>query len=311
MDIHFFTPSDNQPGQAGPINIRFFTPEDNSPGLIRAMKDWPAKWDADLRRLMPTTTNHQIARQLGATPGLVGFRIQKLGLTRAPEDHERLYGNLRGRLVSGMNVVNQQAPGTCKWIHKHKNRPQEKPEWWVFLGKGERMPLRRWLWLTWIGPIPKGHNVIFVDHNPRRCVLSNLECIPNSEMAKRNRNLIKMALTNRNNWASPESWKRRKKLSESLRRFWRSEEGQQVMAKRSELISQMNKAGLINNPFRNLHDSVVAYYIAQDPDLKKAILEEHPDLIELKRTQIHLKRAINHDNPKHPKTRRPRKRHDR
>ncbi|GAB2549646.1 HNH endonuclease [Spirosoma aerophilum] len=278
------------------MKIHFFNQADNTPGLVRAMKDWPDSWDNELRRLLETTTNHQIAKQLGASPGLVGFRIKRLGLTRTPEAHERLYGTLRGRLVSGMNVKNQQAPGTIKWIKKHKNRPAEKPEWWIFLGKGERMPLRRYLWLTWIGPIPKGYNVIFVDHNPRRCVLSNLECIPNSEMAGRNRNLIKMSLTNRNTWASPKGEERRKRHSEIMRRFWQSDEGNRTLVKRSDLIRQMNAAGLINNPFRNLHDTVVAYYISQDPEIKKILLEDRPDLIELKRTEILLKRAINKHN---------------
>jgi len=274
------------------MNIQFFSHADNQPGLIRAMKDWPDEWDDELRRLMPTTTNCKIAQVLGASPGLVGFRIKKLGLVRSDESMKLLYSDIEGRLKMGVNQINQQAAGTIKWIKKHKNRPAEKPEWWIFLGKGERMPLRRHLWLTWIGPIPKGHNIIFVDHNPRRCLLSNLECIPNGEMAKRNRNLIKMSLTNRNNWASPKGEERKKRHSLIMRKFFKSEQGIQTLAKRTELIKQMYAEGLINNPFRRLDDNIIAYYLSQDPEMRQYILDNEPELIDLKRTQLLLNRAI-------------------
>lgn len=275
------------------MNIQFFSPSHNQgPLLVRAMRDWPDAWDEELKRLMPTMTNHSIAKLLGATPGLVGFRIKKVGLTRTPEQNQALYSTIEGRLKAGVNEVNQQPAGTCKWIKKHKNRPNEKPEWWIFLGKGERMPLRRYLWQTWIGPIPKGYNVCFVDNNSKRCLLSNLICIPNSEMAHRNRNGIKIGVTMRAFWKTPEGKLTQRKRSKALLAFWRSPEGKARIAQRSEKISQMNAEDKIDNPFRRLHDSIVAYYLSQDPETQQYILENQPELIELKRTELLLKRAI-------------------
>lgn len=277
------------------LRIRFFTPREakHPSTYIRSMKDWPAEWDKPLEQLMPTHTNQAIGKLLGATPGLVGFRIQKLGLSRSPEAQQRLYSALTGRLLAGANKANQQAPGTCKWIKKHPKRPSEKPEWWIFLGNAERMPLRRYLWQTWIGPIPKGYNICFADGNTRRCTLENLICIPNNEMAKRNRLAIQGAMFNRAYWLTPAAKESQIKRSASLAAFWKTPEGKQVLARRSDKIRQMNAEGLINNPFRNLHDHVVAFYLAPyDPAMQQYILEQEPGLLELKRAEVLLKRQL-------------------
>lgn len=44
----------------------------------------------------------------------------------------------------------------------------------------------RWLWKEAHGKIKKGYNVIFKDGNPENCILENLECISNAELAVRN-----------------------------------------------------------------------------------------------------------------------------
>lgn len=276
--------------------------------LIRSMKKWSAEWDARLVELMPNYTNCRIAKMLGATSGLVGHRIKRLGLTRTPEQHQRLYAAYAGRLNAGVNPANQQPSGTCRWINKRPtSRRTAKPEWWIFLGRGERMPLRRYLWETWVGPVPKGYNVCFADADPRRCLLSNLICMPTAQMPGYFREQIRQAMYRRAYWLTPEWAESRRKTTASMRKFWQSPEGKAVLAAKSQKMRDMYAADAINNPWRRLHDSAVAYYLARDPEIREEILTHHPELIELKRTQLQLNRAINHDNAKPAKTRRSRK----
>jgi len=47
--------------------------------------------------------------------------------------------------------------------------------------------LHRHLWMTHHGDIPKGSNVIFRDGDTMNCVIENLECITDKELAYRNR----------------------------------------------------------------------------------------------------------------------------
>lgn len=44
----------------------------------------------------------------------------------------------------------------------------------------------RWLWEKHIGQIPEKHNIVFKDGNPKNCVIENLECITDAELALRN-----------------------------------------------------------------------------------------------------------------------------
>jgi RNA polymerase sigma factor (sigma-70 family) len=49
---------------------------------------------------------------------------------------------------------------------------------------GERQ-LHRLMWIHAHGPIPEGHNVMFLDGNRRNCTLENLACLPIAEVSKR------------------------------------------------------------------------------------------------------------------------------
>lgn len=44
----------------------------------------------------------------------------------------------------------------------------------------------RWIWIQQYKTIPRGHNIVFKDGNPKNCVLENLECISNTELMERN-----------------------------------------------------------------------------------------------------------------------------
>ncbi len=46
--------------------------------------------------------------------------------------------------------------------------------------------LQRHVWEQRKGPIPPGHVVAFIDKNRQNCAIENLECIPRSELARRN-----------------------------------------------------------------------------------------------------------------------------
>lgn len=47
--------------------------------------------------------------------------------------------------------------------------------------------LQRHTWEQHNGPVPAGHVVAFKDHDRRNCAIENLELIPRSELARRNR----------------------------------------------------------------------------------------------------------------------------
>lgn len=48
------------------------------------------------------------------------------------------------------------------------------------------MEYHRYLWEQENGAIPKGYNIFFKDGNRRNCMIENLECISNAELARRN-----------------------------------------------------------------------------------------------------------------------------
>lgn len=179
----------------------------------------------------------------------------------------------------------QQPAGTVKWILKHRNR-NEKPEWWIFLGKGERMPLKRYLWITHVGEIPKNCVIRFKDGNPARCILSNLECITKGENGKRNRSTDPM-------------------IYEKVKAFFKTEEGKKVAKARGEktlnwwktqtkerrqMVAMYAKKRIKDDPGALLTDKMVAYFLTTHrPDLREEVMKDK-ELINLKRSQIKLKR---------------------
>lgn len=179
----------------------------------------------------------------------------------------------------------QQPAGTVKWIKKHPKR-KEKPEWWIFLGKGERMPLKRYLWITHVGEIPKNHVIRFKDGNPARCILSNLECISRGENGSRNRTSDPM-------------------IYEKVKAFFKTEEGKKVAETRGDKLRKWwgtqtkesrRRVGMYtknlrkNDPGALLTDKMVAYFLTTHrPDLREEVMKDK-ELINLKRSQIKLKR---------------------
>lgn len=179
----------------------------------------------------------------------------------------------------------QQKPGTVKWILKHKCR-EEKPEYWIFLGKGQRMPLKRHLWQTHVGEIPKGYVIRYKDGNPRRCILSNLECITRGENGKRNR-------------------RNKPEIYEKIKAFFKTEKGKRVAKERAKktlswwatqgkerrnTLLEKSKKKRETHPDLFLTDKVIAFYLTtHKPDIRQEVLE-NKELINLKRTQIKLKK---------------------
>lgn len=58
--------------------------------------------------------------------------------------------------------------------------------YYIRIKEGLWMEYHRYLWELNNGPIPKGYNIFFKDGNRRNCVIENLECISNAELARRN-----------------------------------------------------------------------------------------------------------------------------
>lgn len=172
----------------------------------------------------------------------------------------------------------QQLAGTVRWIKKHPQR-SEQPEYWIFLGKGMRMPLKRYLWIQHVGEIPIGYVIAYKDGNSKRCVLTNLECVPRAALAERNRSA--KAYEKLSAFFKTEAGKEViKKRTKKIQAFWDSEQGTELKKRRKE-----------SSPFITLTDGAVALYIAyHDPELRKTIIEKYPEIIELKRNILKIKR---------------------
>jgi hypothetical protein len=56
----------------------------------------------------------------------------------------------------------------------------------IRISEGNWEFLHRHLWQQAHGEIPRGYNIVFKDGNTLNCVLENLECISNAELATRN-----------------------------------------------------------------------------------------------------------------------------
>jgi len=116
---------------------------------------------------------------------------------------------------------------------------------------GKWIPLARHVYESLHGAVPIGSIVIHLDGNTLNVDPDNLKAITRSEHSNRNRN--------------------REKASITMRRLY--------------------KEGKVNNPMINAADPIVAGWIApRDKTLQKELLK-HPEIIELKRNQIKLKRS--------------------
>lgn len=124
------------------------------------------------------------------------------------------------------------------------------PYRFIRISKGKWIPFSRYIYQIEIGDIPTGYVVKHKDGDTLNDSADNLKAISKRENAKENHN--------------------RDKARETMKGLYAE--------------------GKINNPMKNMADKVVAGWIApRDPELQLRILE-FPDIIELKRNQIKLKR---------------------
>ncbi|MDQ6477832.1 HNH endonuclease signature motif containing protein [Dyadobacter sp. LHD-138] len=118
------------------------------------------------------------------------------------------------------------------------------------------IPLARHVYENLHGQIPKGLLITHIDGNTLNVEPDNLKMITRGENSNRNRN--------------------REKASETMRRLYRE--------------------GKVNNPMINASDQIVANWIApRNKQLQTEVLK-HPELIELKRNQIKLRRSCKQQN---------------
>lgn len=175
-------------------------------------------------------------------------------------------------------------------------REKGYPYYYVTYAPGKRKTLHRLNWEAAYGPIPKGRLLSFKDGNTLNCELSNLECVTRKDIADRNRR--------------PET------CYESIKRFFKTPQGREVARKRGEKLSKQWKdgtfdvegrnktlreridAGLIKPGMGTPADTHIAYWLApKDPELRALILTHAPELIDIKRHQLNLRKAIkDHEN---------------
>lgn len=148
------------------------------------------------------------------------------------------------------------------------------------------MPLKRYLWITHVGEIPKNCVIRFKDGNSARCILSNLECITKGENGARNRTDDPI-------------------IYEKAKAFFRTEEGKKVAeargkkilnwwktqgTKRRQMVAMAAKKLREDDLGALLTDKMVAYFLTTHrPDLREEVMKDK-ELINLKRSQIKLKR---------------------
>ena len=242
----------------------------------------PKGWsNADLdylRNNFRTISYPEIARHLGKRSGTVNSMAWKLGLKRTQEEQKAIVLKYNTSCFpKGSTPANKGKKGYCapgcevSWFKKGQlpkntladgvitirhKKGDNHPYQFIRIGQAKWVFLHRHIWEQAKGPIPKDSVVIFKDGNTLNCVLDNLELITKAENARRNINYEKLSATMRQLWAE----------------------------------------GKIDNGVRDLPDCYVAGIMARgNEELKQAILQNQ-ELIELKRTSLHLNRAIKNES---------------
>lgn len=179
-------------------------------------------------------------------------------------------------------MANQYPPGTVKWLKKHQKR-NEKPEWWIFIGDGSRMPLKRFIYLNYVGDVPKGMVLRYKNGNPKRCILSNIELTTRGKVGLNNLSRDPAIYAKAKAFYQTERGKEvLKRKSENLIKSWEGNEGRRIQT--SELMKKIKKGIPLN-----LTDRFIAYWIGQNKSLREELLN-HPELLDLKRNQLKLRR---------------------
>jgi hypothetical protein len=245
---------------------------------LKKADDYVCGWlDEDLDYLKAnfrTVSYAEIAKHLGKKTNTVASMAWKLGLKRTEEEQKAIVRKYNKGCFSKENVGFRPPKGirlSSKTEFKKGQLPKNTlsdgvitirhkkgdnhPYQFIRIGLSKWVFLHRHIWQQANGPIPKDSVVIFKDGNTLNCVLDNLEMITKAENARRNVNYDKSAISMRQLWAD----------------------------------------GKIDNGMRSLDDNYIARMMAGGDQALKAAILENPELIELKRTSLHLNRAIKNE----------------
>ena len=168
----------------------------------------PLKWTeeeiADLRELYPDNNTEDVAIVLGRTPDAVNHQAYKHGIKKS----ERFIEQERKRIAAA-GCGTRFKKGDVPWnactvgmvgVHPNSRRTQFKKgnlpkntltdgavtirthnrgfrEKFIRVGLGKWVPLARYNYGKFVGPIPKGGVVRFRDGDTMNCDPSNLECV--------------------------------------------------------------------------------------------------------------------------------------
>lgn len=228
-----------------------------------------------------TINVNQLAIHVGRSETFVKTRLKTLGLVIPPEviEQRKLDSRIQPgtkpfnkgmkqtefmspdaiartkdtRFRSGQRVHNEGQDGDIRIRNSDSRREDGRPLKYIRLAKGKWKELHILLYEEKHGPVPPKHVLACKDGNTLNADPDNWFVLSKAENAKRNQNY----------------------------------------EKRSETMKQLYLADKIRNPFRDASDSAVANWLFKgNPELQKEALN-HPELIQLKRSQILHKRAIN------------------
>lgn len=183
-------------------------------------RPWTKRELAVVRRKYPNTDTRELAREIGRSVRSVYLAATKLGL-RKSERYLEAKRRAEGQRLRELGRAHRFPRGHVPWNAGLKGyntggrsaetrfRPGHRPVKWVPIGTEvvdadgylkrkvrddapPGMSRRNWkyvhvlVWEEANGPVPEGHAIVFKDGDKTNVVLENLECIPRSELMKRN-----------------------------------------------------------------------------------------------------------------------------
>ncbi len=239
-------------------DIVFFKKSDSRKPFTRGLRDWTEKDDAQLRLLHPQLMTTEIAKIMGRSKGAINCRAGRLGLKKDKDYFKKRFQRI------GPNAGNFK-PGVASWRKGKKGFSYEGSKVTQFK-KGQTPSTTK----------PVGIITLRVDSDDRIRVmykLSEKKWIPYAHhvfsqwygevpkgkvIVHRNNNHLDFRLENLECITKRENWLR-------------------------------NGAG------KNLTDGFVLATISRDIDTRKIIQEHLPQLIELKRTALLIKRYLKNE----------------
>lgn len=179
----------------------------------------------------------------------------------------------------------QHPIGTVKWLKKDDGR-NKKYEYWIFLEKG-KIPLKRHLWSVHVGEIPKNCVIRYKDNNPRKCILSNLECITRAQNVRINVGDVETMKKRVKAFFQTEKGKEIAKIRGEKKKNWWAKQAEEKRMQLNNISKKMWEEDPLNT---FLSDKTVAYFLTKNkPEIRQDVLD-NKDLIKLKRAQIKLNR---------------------